>query len=296
LDIPISVEWFTEWFTANVIMQDKEIYPLLYFFSDLCTKIISNIMSTTCVGDNKLLRNKNKFNRVNFNIVKNGESEASDALLIEKDILFDYNDYYYLDIADLTTEQIRDIVVNNSLSSDQPVDYNNIQEYIVLYCQDKTAPTSVDCEEDQKNGIYHVYFGKDRGIVKKINFKRTQTIGLRESNYIRNSNGIGLQQLMTPYDVDISMIGNNLMYNGMMIYVDPSGFGRNIGSPDDSNSVSYQLKLGGYHTVYRVENSFGVNGFETNVKSKWVGSGASSVAGNFLSQTDQQSNPTSESE
>jgi len=282
LDIPISVEWFTEWFTANVVMQDKDVYPLLFFFSDLCTKVVSSIMSITCAGDNKILRNKNKFNRVNFNIVKNGQSEASDELLIAKDNLYVYNSELPSFASDLPVDEIKEIISDNSINSNEEVDFNNIQEYIVLYCQDRTAPATVDCEEDQKNGIYHFYFGKDRGIVKKINFKRTQTIGYREANYIRNSNGLGLQQLMTPYDVDISMIGNNLMYNGMMIYVDPSGFGRNIGSPSDPNSVSYQLKLGGYHTVYRVECSFGVNGFETNIKSKWVGSGASSVAGTII--------------
>ena len=82
---------------------------------------------------------------------------------------------------------------------------------------------------------------------------------------------------MTPYDLDIIMVGNNLMYNGMMIYVNPSGFGRKIGQPDDPESVSFKLKLGGYHLVYRVENILGLDGFETRVKARWVGSGNSSA-------------------
>jgi hypothetical protein len=135
----------------------------------------------------------------------------------------------------------------------------------------------VDCEKDFEEGRYHFYFGRDRGIVKKITFNRTQVTGLRELNYARESSGLGLEQLMTPYDLDIIMVGNNLMYNGMMIYVNPSGFGRKIGEPDDPESVSFKLKLGGYHLVYRVENILGLDGFETRVKARWVGSGNSSA-------------------
>ena len=81
---------------------------------------------------------------------------------------------------------------------------------------------------------------------------------------------------MLPYNVEIAMVGNNLMYNGMMIYIDPSGFGRKIGQPDDPDSVSYKLKLGGYHIIYGVQNHLGVDGYETKVQAKWVGSGRSS--------------------
>jgi hypothetical protein len=59
----------------------------------------------------------------------------------------------------------------------------------------------------------------------------------------------------------------------MMIMIDPSGFGRRIGQPDDPDSISFKLKLGGYHLVYSVSNSLSLDGFVTTIKARWIGSG-----------------------
>jgi len=267
LDVPVSVEWFTEWFVNEVISQGRDVYPLLYFIRSLSSKLINDLLSNRCDTSNAL-KNRNRLNSINFTIYKFESYENdldSDALGIEKSI----NNYI-----DFTAQQVGQIA--NQFAPEYG-DVSNLQEYVAIYCQDRRAPDKVDCEKDFEEGRYHFYFGRDRGIVKKITFNRTQVTGLRELNYARESSGLGLEQLMTPYDLDIIMVGNNLMYNGMMIYVNPSGFGRKIGQPDDPESVSFKLKLGGYHLVYRVENILGLDGFETRVKARWVGSGNSSA-------------------
>ena len=277
LDVPVSVEWFTEWFSNEIISQQREIYPLLYFIRDLSSKLIDSLVTSRCDTSNAL-KNKNKLNTLYFNI-KKYESLNIDPLSLSK---FESNVSAVIGGFSLSTDQSSSDVVVDSVgeivNAFQPEygDVTNLQEYVAIYCQDRKAPNKIDCEDDEKKGRYHFYFGRDRGIVKKINFKRTQVTGLRELNYVRESSGLGLEQLMTPYDLDITMVGNNLMYNGMMIFVNPSGFGRKIGQPNDPYSVSYKLKLGGYHLVYRVENILGLDGFETRVKAKWIGSGYSS--------------------
>ena len=264
LDIPISVDWFSEWYANTIISQLRTEYPVLYFMRDLCSRLIDGILSNKC-DESGTLKMKNKFNISNFLIKKN---ESEDL----------YNDPLYSEhlesTTDLQVQEIRKIINESGINENlNYLDTSKTIQYIAIYCHDISSPVNINCDEDLKNGIYHFYFGKDRGLVKKISFTRAQTTGLRELNYLRESSGRGLQQLMTPYDVDVSMVGNNLFINGMMIFINPSGFGRNVGQPNDVNSVSYALKLGGYHTIYRIESSITPTDFSTNIKARWVGSG-----------------------
>ena len=255
LDIPISVEWFSEWFTSTIIAQDKETYQLLYFIRELCSKLITGLLSSYCDKSGSL-KYRNRLNTANF--------------VLSKQII----DYKIKIDEDIAVNPTLSKLINDNypiMSEETPI--ANLQEYVAVYCQDKMSPPSIDFCKDQEKGIYHFYFGRDRGLVKDIKFTRSQVVGLRETNYARESDGIGLEQLMLPYDVDITMVGNNLMYNGMMIMIDPSGFGRRIGQPDDPDSISFKLKLGGYHLVYSVSNSLSLDGFVTTIKARWIGSG-----------------------
>jgi hypothetical protein len=267
LDIPVSLEWYSEWFANTIVSQNKTSYPILYFIRDMCSKLINNILSNTC-DKTKTLRAKNKFNIIDFNVSLLPDSNSPD------------NDPIYEERKKQQGPNIPVETLINIYKTHEPLkgsDTSKNQQYIAVYCQDVSSPTKVDCGEDHKNGIYHFYFGRDRGLVKSINFTRSQTIGLRELNYARESSGKNYEQLMLPYDVEMKMVGNNLFFNGMMIFIDPSGFGRKFGTPDDPASFSYQLKLGGYHTIYRIQSSITTSGFETIIHARWTGSGTRSI-------------------
>jgi len=258
-DIPVSVDWFVEWFTSSIISQNKSQYMLLYFIRDFASKLINNILASSC-NRTTLLPLKNKFNISNFFVKK---VDGNDPIVEKRD---DLN-------RDVPVDTLSRVIQTNPIDN-KNIDSSKIKQYVAIYCQDASSPNNVQCEKDLKNGIYHFYFGRDRGLIKNISFSRSQVQGLRELNYVRESNGYDLQQLMTPYDVDVKMVGNNLFINGMMIYINPSGFGRKVGEPYETDSISYSLKLGGYHTIYRVESTINTNGFETSLKARWVGSGA----------------------
>jgi len=265
LDIPVSLEWYSEWFANTIVSQNKTSYPILYFIRDMCSKLINNILSNAC-DKTKTLRAKNKFNIIDFNVSLLGNYDP----IIEERLIQQRFSSPNIPVNELI----------NIYKTHEPLkgsDTSKNQQYIAVYCQDVSSPTKVDCGEDHKNGIYHFYFGRDRGLVKSINFTRSQTIGLRELNYARESSGKNYEQLMLPYDVEMKMVGNNLFFNGMMIFIDPSGFGRKFGTPDDPTSFSYQLKLGGYHTIYRIQSSITTSGFETIIHARWTGSGTRSI-------------------
>ncbi len=266
MDIPVSIEWFSEWFANTIISQKRTEYQLLYFLRDICAKLINNIMSSAC-DKSGTLKLKNKFNTVNF-FVKKTESSNEDPIYNKK------IEKIRLSLGDINVQDINEIIQTYAPQEDgKTLDTSLTTEYLAVYCYDASSPVSVNCDEDIKNGIYHFYFGRDRGLIKNINFTRAQTTGLRELNYVRESSGRGWEQLMTPYDVEMKMVGNNLFINGMMVFINPSGFGRQIGQPNETDSISYQLKLGGYHTIYRIDSTISTSGFETSVKARWVGSG-----------------------
>jgi len=287
MDIPVDLHWFTEWFTTNIIGQDRTEYAALYFIRDLCSKLINNIMSSRCdkLGTLKL---RNKFNIAHFDVMKIPENDDDDVLSARSSpyagiidmpapLLRDEYGTEYGTSKDLSVDDIQRLIFPDGANpASQPgVDSSKKQQYVAIYCYDNNAPKGVECDEDHKNGRYHFYFGRDRGLVKSIKFERANVVGLREANYARNSSNSGLEQLMMPYDVTMDMIGNNLFINGMMIFINPSGFGRSVGMPDQTDSVSYKLKLGGYHTIYRVESSIKSDGgYGTTVKARWVSSGA----------------------
>ena len=272
LDIPVSIEWFSEWFTSTIIAQDKETYQILYFIRDLCSKLVTNLMSSACDKTGSL-KYRNRLNTANFVLKK---EDNKNVVVTTRAV--GWNAQGFRDDLDVNPTLSNLIQQYTPLISEQ-TPYSQLQEYVAIYCQDRISPKKVDFCQDMERGIYHFYFGKDRGLVKTIKFNRTQVVGLRELNYARESNGLGLEQLMTPYEVEITMVGNNLMYNGMMVMIDPSGFGRRIGQTDDPQSISYQLKLGGYHMVHNVKNSLTTDGFVTTVKARWIGSGRSGPIG-----------------
>lgn len=115
-----------------------------------------------------------------------------------------------------------------------------------------TSDRSGKIDKDSRDGIYHFILGKDRGLIKSINFSRIEVEGLREQLM---TNQVGLyDELKIPYDSTIEMFGNNLFMPGSQIFINPDNIG--FGSPSDPNSPAYRLGLGGYCTVLNVSTNF----------------------------------------
>ena len=49
-DIPISVNYYIDWFLGSVIAQERTIYPVLNFVRDVASNLISNRMRSQCHG------------------------------------------------------------------------------------------------------------------------------------------------------------------------------------------------------------------------------------------------------
>jgi len=133
-------------------------------------------------------------------------------------------------------------------------------------------------ERDKRNGVFHLYLGADRGLVKSVNFSKVSAKYLREARYQQDALN-PLAQLAATYNVNLKLIGNTIFWPGQYIFINPVGFG--LGQPDSCDSTSNQLGLGGYHLITEVNNFIESGKFETEVKAlfEFSGDGRPSLPG-----------------
>jgi len=123
-----------------------------------------------------------------------------------------------------------------------------------------------DFAEDLKNNIHHFYIGRDRGIVKNIDFSARDVKGRAESAYF-SSNALEKGMFMIPrvYDVSVTMVGNNFFQSGQTFYVNPT-----LGMATKGKKLEIDLiknsGLGGYYYVGKVVTNISAQGYETTLE------------------------------
>ena len=116
-------------------------------------------------------------------------------------------------------------------------------------------------EEDFNRGIYHLNLGQDAGLVKEINFTKTDQPFLQEMFMTQN---MQLGQIQRLYSADIKLFGNTCFDLGQLVYIDPNFPG--MGSPRQKNAWSRVLGLGGYYRVIHLGHELDRNGYQTTMK------------------------------
>ena len=269
-DIPISAEYFFEWYTENVIKKEKQTYPIMTFIRDICNHLISNILLESCfkVSYDKTMR----FQTGNFL----ANSRKGDVFLTE------VSDEYRPDgVYDVKAMYQNNILPFENESEGASVAMKDYYNYIFLYA---VSPATSHQgrgikSKDGESGIYHYQLGASKGLMKKVKFSKTDIQYLREARFFRNGHD-GLMQLGNVYKVTMEMIGNTIYYPGMQFYIDPKGIGKGrqfdptIGPAEGvKGSIANALGLGGYHLVTRVNSELASGKFNTTVEGMFVYSG-----------------------
>jgi len=127
--------------------------------------------------------------------------------------------------------------------------------------------------DDQLKGVYHFGIGKNKGILKSIQFNKSD-FSFREARIEQEGleNATGLDLLANVYTVTIKMFGNMLFAPGSVVYIDPAGLGQ-IGSPVDYDSAARRLGIGGYHLVTKVQSFIESGKYETVIEARWESAG-----------------------
>jgi len=276
-NIPISVELFNEWFTENVIKPERTSYPVMYFIRDLTKFLITEILLESCFKND--LDKKLQFKTTSFLGKRAGEDCPISNLLTPGSAVLDVGDAYTKGDLPLSAD------VEGTAT---PV--KDLFNYITIFAETTRGKTDKKGikTDDEKNGIMHYQIGRDRGILKKIKFSKTDMQYIREARFFRHGND-GLMQMSAVYKISMDMVGNTIYYPGMEVFIDPRGL---LGAgtefdPTTKNSIANKLGFGGYHLVTSVKSSIGPGKFTTTVDALFSYNGDSDPKSKIIGSKDE---------
>lgn len=236
-DIPISLDYFGHWFIKNFVSkQNKPRASFRRFTQSLLTELVAPLF-------NRVLRdtNSNNLGRMEFGFT----SIASPV-----NVAGSQNTFRMLD-----ADKIKTIASNKGKQNN---DRSAQTEYFLMYLKQLHPKLIGDRQADHARGIYHLTLGADRGLVKTFSFSQIDLPYYREMVLEQGSYAEGI---FLPQNVQITMIGNTYFVNGQTIFVN-ADFGL--------GTAARKLGIGGYYTIYQVENYIASGQFETRLSCQFV--------------------------
>ena len=249
-NLPISLEYFGNWFYENVISVEREQYFFRRFLDDVLNGLVQPILNTMC-GDQKTLRLGYTLHTVAADVLPNTIAAGNQVSIYPPR---EENPYSLQFGVDGFVDAVRKAAFKGAQAGQDEL----MTTLILIHAEQVNVKRTGSVEDDQRDGVYHFFLGSDRGLVKQFNFSKKQMPQLRAMNIERvNKGATKAGILVLPMDVSLTMFGNGLLRNGSMIFVN-ADFG--VGT-----RVADQLALGGYYRVYKSSNTIRPGFFETVV-------------------------------
>jgi hypothetical protein len=240
-DIPISLEFFQSYFFNSVENNYTMNYSFAKFLNDCVTTIIPQSLSAHGLDNAKFLHGT----------VGVKSMEVTGPSLRSNDP--------EVDITDLPGALSR---IPARLKSDET-------DYFIMYGthpEDAKLSRRGSRLQDIKNGIYHFYLGRNRGVLRGISFSMMDIKYRKEALMVSSVNLY--DQLKMPYNASLDMIGNTAFLPGSLFFIDPSSVG--MGNPRDRSSAAFQIGLGGYYQAKSVSISYSNGTLTTRVDAVQV--------------------------
>ena len=261
-NVPICIKSFEFWFNKNVVKRKRNTWPLRAFIKQAVSELILNALGENSKQDEGIRRS----NQVGIqNLLIPGSGPGSKTHRIDGDTNGDF---------DLDSQSSAAIQAYNSFPIKGPgqIGYDGYKHYLLIYGSteilDRRNPANV--EEDFKKGIYHFNIGADAGLVKSINFTKTDVPSLRESRLTSQDEEEG--QLRDKYNANLELLGSSPLFTpGQKVYVNPTLAG--LGTLTSKNSIARQLGLGGYYDVTKVLSTIDKSGYRTSLECVWTSFG-----------------------
>ena len=247
-DIPISLNVFQSWFVKTIIEPNVTKLPFLTFLRRAISTLITGALSPNSFGGLSKKAIKTKLSLSSFLAHKNALTKDSS-----------------------TSGRINTSAIGKNISqSAVTADISKLIQYNFVYVGGELSKRlKADELEDGKLGIFHAYIARDKGLIKKINFNRTDLPFQREARILGNKDTANSNLLFSDhYNAEISMVGNAIFKPGMLLFINPTGLGLDPLAKKESTiqgSWSSKLGIGGYYLVIKVENIIESGKFETNL-------------------------------
>ena len=241
-EIPISSDLFQAWFLEKVIKPGKTSYRLDTLIKDLINGLLRPALDPECLFFGRNINKKIDINFTNFTV------ESSSDIATSSD-----------DFGVLTS--IPTLIQNGAL---------NVYNYFCIFSNQALCDLRGVPEQDEKNGIMHLYVGKAEGLVTSIKFKRIDQPYAKEAKATREG-FTPLSSLRDIYNCDINMVGNHVFYPGMTVFIHPPyGFG----SPTKKNQTfSNIMGVGGYYNIIKITTDIADGKYETRLDCFYQSSG-----------------------
>lgn len=269
--IPISLAYFSDWLTVNVIGGQMTSYYLLRFFQDFFHNVVVrslNYADSDAVSERKI----NYRTQIGFKVFSIPKVHGAPALKSPGSVSMNTSaDAPPRPAGILTLGDLKDVLWKNTYVPDRPL-VGGVTDYIIFYpyTSEVNGDKKGDYNEDFKRGIYHLFIGRDSGLVKEITFNKTDTPKLPEAHFVANERSTN--QFFRTYDAQVSLHGNTMFLPGSHVYINPS-FMSNVSGPSAPNSIFRRFGLGGYYQVNKVSLHLTPDKFVTDMTCKWIASG-----------------------
>ena len=268
--VPISSDRFMEFFAETVLASNKKTFPLMSFIRQLINELLIDSVGTSCFGQEKGHIMTINTLTIDAPASQDGE-DPMDVLLEQQAAEIDDSAGIlrigYLD--PISQNKTTGVLWNPQVHMDLLRTYS----YLLIYTQQSNkAFLTGNPTTDKSNGIHHIYIGSSRGLLKQIQFQKTDMAYLREARFQTVSDN-PYYSLSNRYNISVSMFGNNLFYPGAYLYLNPMGLGSELGDPSARSSISRAMGIGGYHLVSSVEHKIEGGSYSTSVTALWESSG-----------------------
>ena len=263
--IPIEVETFTNWYQEQIIDKELDTISFMDFIKRLTTYLITDVFTEVCINEQQ--HKRMSFMTAPINSTKRGGYGVMQSLLVasikKKNPIINIREPYKNGLLPLPTGVSKN------------VDPMQFVQYLLIYphYRPDTHLGRGNALKDAKRGVHHLFIGADRGILKNATFSKSDIQYIREARMMSQGQN-SLLQLSSLYRCDLKMIGNTIFYPGMLLYLNPFGFGGlDFGMPhertEDPNNpkLANIMGIGGYQKIVKVSSSIDESGkFETSVE------------------------------
>jgi len=267
--IPVSLKKFNIFFYNKVVTARNLNYTMDDFIRDFINNFVKDVFLDKNTINNRIF--KQNINLKYINIATSLRGKDTEPLPPDSPEHFDIT----------RLEQINK--TNFLLSNDIEGKPDKYFFYMMVF-QDVYDPSTLQGEirNDRMRGIPHIYTGRDRGIVKTVNFKKTALPYKREERIASTNKDYNpVIQLSSLYNVDLETYGNTIFMVGSYFFLVPSGMGStSLGMPNEERSISNIMGLGGYYFINKITWSLESGKFISNIAGIHQATGAKDRAAN----------------
>jgi len=258
-DIPISLDAFDEFYYQNVIKAKRSDYPLLNFINDIMELLLKPSINPSVFGKKASINNKIRISHFGFLLPYENDRE----ILFGKKNTDNFNGI-------ITAEKLNQISgpSDKRRSYSQEIGSNGFGNYLLIYdsmsVPDIIRRNNGNIDADENSGIYHFIIGKDSGIIKSINFSKTDIPLAAEARALQEGGKV-INRLRQMYSSEVRLFGNNIFRPGDYIYIDPIFYG--------NNNIQDSIGIGGYYMVTKVNTNISPSNFDTTLScyhQAWV--------------------------